>query len=117
MPRSAIVGILQEPVSASSVDSKLSCRPAREMGLPHQPQVDRPGSLAPLVDRPYDERLAATHVAGGEDPLIDTPNCRSYDASCAASLNLMHPFAWGDNIALSPLQSRVLQQHPILTAP
>ena len=56
-------------------------------------------------------------VAGGEDPLEDTPNCRGYDASCAASLNLMHPFAWGDNIALSPLQSRVLQLHPILTAP
>ena len=56
-------------------------------------------------------------VAGGEDPLDDTPNCRGYDASCAASLNLMHPFAWGDNIALSPLQSRVLQLHPILTAP
>jgi hypothetical protein len=64
--------------------------------------------------------LGLFHVietSGGEDPLDDTPNCRSYDTSCAASLNLMHPFAWGDNIALSPLQSRVLQLHPIMTAP
>ncbi len=56
-------------------------------------------------------------VAGGEDPLDDTANCRGYDTSCAASLNLMHPFAWGDNILLSPLQQRILQRHPILTAP
>ena len=64
--------------------------------------------------------LGLFHVietSGGEDPLDDTANCRSYDTSCAASLNLMHPFAWGDNVALSPLQSRVLQLHPILTAP
>lgn len=64
--------------------------------------------------------LGLFHVietSGGEDPLDDTANCRSYDTSCAASLNLMHPFAWGDNIALSQLQSRVLQLHPILTAP
>jgi len=64
--------------------------------------------------------LGLFHVietSGGEDPLDDTEKCRSYDTSCAASLNLMHPFAWGDNIALSPLQSRVLQLHPILTAP
>ena len=56
-------------------------------------------------------------VAGGEDPLSDTDNCRSYDTSCAASLNLMHPFAWGDNITLSPQQQRVLNLHPVLTPP
>ena len=29
--------------------------------------VHRPRALAPLADRPHDERLAAPHVTGGED--------------------------------------------------
>lgn len=56
-------------------------------------------------------------VAGGEDPLDDTANCRTYGTECEASLNLMHPFAWGDNVILSPMQQQTLQRHPILTDP
>jgi len=55
MPRSAIVGILPKPGAASRVDGELASRHAGEMGLPHQPQIDRPGRLAPLVDRPDDQ--------------------------------------------------------------
>src|SRR5690349_14805110 len=34
---------------------------------PAQVAIDHPRALTALVDRPHDERLAATRVAGGED--------------------------------------------------
>src|SRR3954451_5526023 len=41
---------------------------ARQGGRAHQEFVDRAGALPAFADCPDDERLAAPHVAGGEDP-------------------------------------------------
>src|SRR5690348_11378184 len=53
----------------SSVTSGASMRPAlsRQRRRPHQISVDRMRALAPFADRPYNERLAAPHVAGSKD--------------------------------------------------
>src|SRR6266542_5052839 len=40
---------------------------ARQEARPHQEFVDRAGALPAFADRPDDQRLAAPHVAGGED--------------------------------------------------
>src|SRR5260221_9676117 len=40
---------------------------ARQLGAAHEECVDLARALAALADRPHHERLAAAHVAGGED--------------------------------------------------
>src|SRR5688500_2658426 len=40
---------------------------AWKLGKTHEELVDRAGALPALADRPHDERLAAAHVARGED--------------------------------------------------
>src|SRR5207244_2411303 len=40
---------------------------SRQLGEPHQELIDRARALAPLPNDPHDERLAAAHVARGED--------------------------------------------------
>src|SRR6266516_4837204 len=40
---------------------------SRQLGEPHQELIDRARTLASLPNGPYDERLAAPHVARGED--------------------------------------------------
>src|SRR5262245_57932883 len=51
-------------------------RSARQKARTHQELVDRAGALPPFTDRPDDQRLAAPHVAGGEEfgdrgPVVD----------------------------------------------
>src|SRR6266853_1167531 len=43
------------------------CRLSRQLGKTHQRLVDRASALAAFADRPHDERLAAAHVARGEN--------------------------------------------------
>ena len=48
---------------------KLAGGRAWQVRLAHEPQVDRPGALAALVDRPHNKRLATADVARSEHAL------------------------------------------------
>ena len=48
---------------------ELAGRCARQVRLAHEPQIDRPGALAALVDRPHDKRLATADVARSKHAL------------------------------------------------
>src|SRR5262245_29583926 len=66
--------VVHEPRAASPSSRESGTGAAvllpRQVGLARQELVDRPRCLATLADRPYHQRLAAPHVAAGED-LVD----------------------------------------------